>query len=270
MNRTTRSALAIAGLVSAVAAFGFATRQPWATALWPWPDGRLSFIFVGSIAASIAAANLWIAASGELRAAAPGALNLALTFVGWAGTFLWLAARDGGARLVASGAALLLATGAALGVWWWSRAFPQRDTRPLPPPVRLSFALFGVLLVLVGGALVARAPHIFPWPLRPDSSSLFGWIFLGAAVYFFHGLLWPSWSNAAGQLLGFLAYDLVLIGPFLGHFGTVAPEHRLSLIVYTAVLCYSGALAVFYLFAYPPTRLRPVGRQDRRVTFAAP
>lgn len=257
MDRATRLALAFAGLLSAIAAVGFATRQPWATVFWPWPDGRLSFLFLGSIAASIAASNLWIAASGELRSAAPGALNLALTFAGWAGTFGWLAARDGGARLLISGLVMALATVAALGVWWWSRALPQRDTRPLPRLVRLSFGVFGALLVLVGGALVARVPNIFPWPLKPDSSALFGWIFLGAAIYFVHGLLWPSWSNAAGQLLGFLAYDLVLIGPFLGHFGAVAPERRLSLIVYTAVLVYSGALAAFYLFVNPATRLRP-------------
>ncbi len=264
MDRALRRALAAAGLLAAILALGFATGQPWATALWPWPDGRLSFIFVGSIAAAVGAPVLWIAATGELRAAAPGALNLALTFGGAAGTLLWLAARDGGARLVATGLILAAATAATIALWWRCRALPRRDGRPLPGPVRLSFGLFAALLVPVGVALVARAPQIFPWPLNPDSSVLFGWIFLGAAIYFVHGLLWPGWANAAGQLLGFLAYDLVLIGPFLAHFGAVAPEHRTSLIVYVAVLVYSGALAIFYLFLHPPTRFGGVADGERR------
>jgi hypothetical protein len=56
-------------------------------------------------------------------------------------------------------------------------------------------------------------------------------------------------------LLGFLAYDLVLIGPFLQHFSTVRPEMRLSLVLYTAVVVYSGLLAIYFLFLHPPTRL---------------
>ena len=40
-------------------------------------------------------------------------------------------------------------------------------------------------------------------------------IFLGSAIYFAYGLQRPVWGNAKGQLLGFLAYDLVLIVPFV-------------------------------------------------------
>ena len=64
----------------------------------------------------------------------------------------------------------------------------------------------------------------------------------------------PRWHSARGQLLGFLAYDLILIGPFLAHFNTVNPVHRLSLTIYTLVLVYSGALAVYYLFVNKTTR----------------
>jgi hypothetical protein len=52
--------------------------------------------------------------------------------------------------------------------------------------------------------------------------------------------------------LGFLAYDLVLIIPFLQHFANVRPEMLLSLTIYTAVVSYSGLL----LFVHPPTRLK--------------
>jgi hypothetical protein len=44
---------------------------------------------------------------------------------------------------------------------------------------------------------------------------MFGLVFLGAATYFIYGALDPHWGNAIGQLAGFLAYDLVLLAPFL-------------------------------------------------------
>ena len=96
---------------------------------------------------------------------------------------------------------------------------------------------------------------IFPWALDPKSSVVFGCIFLGDAFYFLYGLFRPRWHNALGQLLSFLAYDLVLIFPFLALFKTVKPEYQLNLIVYVAVLLYSGALAVYYLFINTGTRV---------------
>ena len=71
------------------------------------------------------------------------------------------------------------------------------------------------------------------------------------------GVFRPKWTNATGQLLAFLAYDLVLIAPFLKHFATVNPAHRPSLVVYTAVLIYSGVLAAYYLFVHTSIRLGP-------------
>jgi hypothetical protein len=90
--------------------------------------------------------------------------------------------------------------------------------------------------------------------LNPDSSVIFGCIFLGDAFYFLYALLRPYWSNAFGQLLSFLAYDLVLIIPFVLLFDTVKPERMVGLIVYIAVLVYSGGLAVYYLLINPQTR----------------
>lgn len=122
---------------------------------------------------------------------------------------------------------------------------------------RRTFGAFAVVLILAGTALIVGRPNVFTWPLNPDDSVIYGWIFLGAAVYFLHGVVRPGWYNASGQLLGFLAYDLILIFPFLAHFDTVHPEHRTSLTVYTTVLIYSGALAIYYLFLHRRTRLLP-------------
>ena len=81
-------------------------------------------------------------------------------------------------------------------------------------------------------------------------------MFFGAVIYFLFRLFRPSWVNAAGQLIAFLAYDLVLIVPFLQRLPTVTREYRIGQIVYIAVLIFSGLLAIYYLFDHAPTRLR--------------
>jgi hypothetical protein len=88
-----------------------------------------------------------------------------------------------------------------------------------------------------------------------DAQILYGWFFLGAAAYFAYGVLRPSWHNAAGQLAGFLAYDVVLIVPFLNLLPSIRAEWRLNLIVYIIVVSGSGLLAIYYLFINPATRV---------------
>jgi hypothetical protein len=85
---------------------------------------------------------------------------------------------------------------------------------------------------------------------------IFGCIFLGDAFYFLYGMFRPQWHNALGQLLSFLAYDLVLIIPFIGLLNTVKPERYVNLVVYLAVLLYSAGLAIYYLFINTQTRLK--------------
>ena len=126
--------------------------------------------------------------------------------------------------------------------------------RRTPTIVRISFGLFAIALFLVGGGMVLQRPNIFPWPISPETSVFYGWIFLGAMCYFIIGVFIPRWDHARGQLLGFLAYDLVLIVPFLLHFKTVRPDLLVNLVVYTGVLIYSGGLAAYALFIHPATR----------------
>jgi hypothetical protein len=112
-----------------------------------------------------------------------------------------------------------------------------------------------IALWIVGGRLALKIPNSIPWSITPELSVVIGWMFLGASAYFAYGLLKPSWTNAAGQLAGFLAYDVVLIVPFLTRLPTVTPEHRLGLTIYTGVLLLSGLVAIYYLFIHRPTRL---------------
>jgi hypothetical protein len=115
------------------------------------------------------------------------------------------------------------------------------------------FAVFVVLLLIVSSLLLARA-SVLPWPVTGDQSTAIGLMFLGAAAYFAFGLVEPCWENAGGQLAGFLAYDLVLIWPFLKRLPGVPAEFRVELVVYTVVVTYSGLLAAYYLFVARETR----------------
>ncbi len=98
-------------------------------------------------------------------------------------------------------------------------------------------------------------PYVLPWDICIEASIVYGWLFLGASVYFTYAVIKSTWERAAGQLLGFLAYDVVLILPFIRHFSAVRPEQLTSLILYTIVVVYSGLLAIYYLFINRATRI---------------
>lgn len=245
------------GLGLLVLCLGFALRLPWALSLWPWEDGKLSYLFIAAICAGIALPVLWIGLTEEYAAIRAGALDFAMTYAGLLATLVitYPAVQEWIAPPLAMGlcaASLIL----NLGLYAWSRNLPFKYDQPIPALLRFSFGLFFLALVVVGISLVLRLPHIFPWPLKPQTSIVFGWVYLGAAVYFLYGLIYPVWGNVKGQLAGFLAYDLLLIWPFIQHLtNTVKPEHQLSLFVYLSVLIYSAMLAIYYLFIHRESRL---------------
>lgn len=69
------------------------------------------------------------------------------------------------------------------------------------------------MLVLAGAGilLILKVPNTLPWNLSPESSVLYGWVFLGLAFYYLYAVLNRQWIHAIGPLLGFLVYDLVLL-----------------------------------------------------------
>ncbi|MBN9386831.1 MAG: hypothetical protein J0I20_02170 [Chloroflexi bacterium] len=254
LNLSLRVVGLLLGLLLAGLAIGFVFQISWVIAIWPWPDTRYSYLFVGSILAAVTVALVWISGSGEWGAIPAGALNVAVIAFTWAIYFLQSSLAGTQTNLLYY--SLFFFAGGLLSViiFFWGRKFPLRNDRPTPRFVLISFGLFTVVLLVAGTALILRVPTIFPWPLQPDSSVLFGLIFLGDAFYFFYGLVVRRWHNAFGQLLSFLVYDLVLIGPFVGLFSSVKPEHMVSLVIYIAVLLYSGLLATYYLVFNRPKR----------------
>lgn len=251
-----RLATAVAGALFVALTAGFLLGWDWATALWPFTqdETRLGHIFIASITIAIGLPAAWIAATGSLRSAAAGTADLVVMF---AAMSLYLFARSGGDRpeLARYGAAAAAMTVILLAAFRYAQRQPWRDPRPMPRPLRGAFIVICVALLVVATQLVRQTPQIFPWPLAPESSVMYGFIFYGAAVYFLIGAIEGRWASAAGQLIGFLAYDLVLIVPFVRHLGTVSPAHRPSLIVYIGVLAASSAMALYYLLVKPGTRI---------------
>lgn len=260
MYLVVRILLVLGGIGVLVLAAIFAFQRDLAVTLWLWSDSPLSFYFIAAMQAAIAAAMLWIGISSELAALAAGALNLLVMMSGMAVSLYLIGLGD-----YAIACALFALFNLLL--YLWARRIPLRNDQPLPSLVRYSYWLFIIVLAGVGLALLMGVEGVLPWNFGDENANtpvLFGWMFFGDAFYFLYALLYPRWHNAVAQLLSFLAYDLVLIGPFLIRWplirdlvgGPRLPDDRLdNLIVYTLILLYSGALGVYYLLINPKTRL---------------
>ena len=261
MTNGLRIIVAFFGLLTAYAAIGLYFRWQIFEDIWPWKGysnqlSPLSFFFLSSIAAAISAPLLWLAATNKFRAAAGGAVNLILTFSAAAVLmFKGFASDPTNTRLLVGALGATASVIFTAFVLFKVRRMPFHNHAPAPRIVRISFVAFVVALIAVGSALVLKVPNILPWSLTPEASVIYGWIFLGAACYFIVGLRTPLWENSTGQLLGFLAYDAVLILPFIREFSQVPDHLRLNLILYTIVVVYSGLLAIFYCFINPATRI---------------
>ena len=188
-----RFAIFLIGILILAYAFGFILQLDFATRIWPWPDGRLSYLFVGSILAAVSAAALWIGWTGELGALPAGSLNVFVIALGCVLYFFPLAAERPGLSIfgwVSVAAALLSGL-----TFLWSRRIPLRESFPTPLPVRVSFGVFVASLLFAGTALLLRQP-VFPWKLNPDSSVIFGCILLEMPFTFC-----TPFSSPAGTML---------------------------------------------------------------------
>jgi len=264
-SRTVRALVAVTALVFALLAAVLIGAGPRVVAAWPWPEASMSFVFLGSITASVATVWASVALSAELAALAGVGLNIVVAGVLAVAFLGWQAATGTHAEL---GPALAFAIASSVfGIWLWraTRALPVYDPRPLSRPVRLAYFAFVVTLVVAGIALVAQR-QVFPWRLQPGSATVFGCIFLGAAAFFANALRSGRWAVAAPALWGFLVYDLVLFVPY-GRllFADSAPAddiygsgqriNLISLAIYLAVLAASTLLALYAALLDPATRL---------------
>lgn len=247
MRLPLRIALVIAGVVALVGAAGFLLGWRDVVRVWPFLGYGLTPVFLASIAAPV----VWIGLSGEFAALRGGAANLLVSGGGIAAYSFSQSWGDPAGRVQMFAIVHLAVAIAALVLLLVSQRAQWQDDRPTPVLVRIAFGIFGLVLVAVGTALVLRL-DVFPWRLDRDASVIYGLTFLGAAVYFAYGLRRPVWGNAKGQLVGFLAYDLVLLVPFVRLWFS---SPSLSLAVYLTVIGGSAALALWYLAVSPRYRL---------------
>lgn len=255
------------GIAYFVVAAGLYERAEWATRMWPWADVGMSFVFLASIAAAIGAPSIWIGLTGEFAALAGIGINTMAVNAPASAYLIWRSVEYDeqlSLPIAVSLSALLL----GLLVYRWSRRLPTGDPQPMPAVVRIAFMCFATTLIAVGVALGLQTDRVFPWSLAPVNSTIFGFIFLGAAVYFIHAVLRSTWTHAAAPLWAFLAYDLVLFMPYLqllgaggegaakfDEYGSVGGINMPSLAVYLTVLSMSALLALYMLFVRPSTRV---------------
>ena len=252
MSKTMRYLLLLICAVQLLFAAAFFFQWPAVVAIWPFEGTTpLTYIFIASIFAAAGASTLWPILSGNDGALAGIGLDYLVILAPMSAYIVWLGLQGDDSAKIIYGA--ICALGALFGLWLflWSRHLPMDTSVPMPPLVRWSFVVFVAALLITCTGLFLQIP-IIPWKLTPELSVIVGCMFLGAAAYFIYALIRPSWANAAGQLSGFLAYDLVLIVPFLRTLPNVAPEFRNGLIVYTIVLVYSGLMAAYFLFIKRP------------------
>jgi hypothetical protein len=242
--------------VQAVFAIAFIVQWPPAVGLWPFPGTTpLTHILVGAFFAAAATSTTWATGTRQYAALAGIGLDYLVALAPVA-TLLYQLSRES-ATFVGPAVICTLAALSGLGVLLWALRTPVADPRTMPIVVQGSFALFVVALLIAGGNLIVGGPEVIPWRITPALAVFIGWLFIGSAAYFAHALLRPDWVHSAGPLVGFLAYDVVLIGPLLTRFASVPPEQRLSLWIYTAVVVYSGLLAAYFLMIHGPTRIWP-------------
>ena len=278
--RYMRISCLVSGAVWLCLSVLFFLRVDWLVNLWPWPEVRMTFIFIAAVAAATAAPLFWMGITGELSAIAGAALNAAIADLGAGGYLLVQVINDDKTDFLGAAVAFLVLGVANAALAIWSHRQPVRDPRPMPRIAQWSSGAFGLILVVVSGALLFRAPHVLPWDLAPDTSSVFGWTFLGASMYFLYGVARPLWVFAAGPLWGFLAYDALLWIPYFqligkdsnsssggGMYGSTSSGNGVnegSLVVYLFVLGFSTLLGLYLFFIHPATRIR----FKRTTTFA--
>lgn len=253
-ERVLRVVLYVFGALFTVLGFGYSLRMPWFVDAHLWTDGPMTISWYGSMLLSFGPQLVWLGVTREWGILPGFAAGSIVMFLGAASMVLTVARRTGSTRLAVIGAVLAALGLGSVWMWRWSRRYHVRDVRRTPKVMRVVSVVFFVPLLVASLGLIARHPHVFPWPLAPDSSTVMGWMFMGTAVSFLFVVFSPHWSYMRTLLMGFIVYDAVLIPYYVGHYARVKPEHELSLGIFMVVLTSSALLSIWYLLLDRSTR----------------
>ena len=252
--RSLKYVLVLLGIAQLVLAVGFFLRQPWATGLWPVPDTPLSYSFIAAILAGGAAPLVGVGLSDRLAALAGYGFSFFIMYAGMALAALLFFVRDHNPTFTWFSLALgLLAI--FCGSLFFRTRYAKAERQPTPRLVRIGFTAEVLVLAGAGILLLLKVPNTLPWTISPESSILYGWVFLGLAFYYLYALVRPQWIHALGPLLGFLVYDLVLAYPLLAHYGNLQPGQLPGQVAASLIIVFSAILGIYYLFVNPDTRL---------------
>ncbi len=254
IEHVLRIVLFVAGAAFTILGLGYSLRMDWAVRSHLWTDGPMTISWYGSMLLSFGPQLVWLGIVREWGILPGFAAGSIVMFLGGASAVMSVASRESSARLWIVGALLAALGLGSVWMWSWSRGQRVRDPRTTPVVLRWYSAICVVPLLVASAGLLARHPHVFPWPLNPDSSTLMGWMFLGTGVSFAFAVVQRPWQYVRTLLMGFLVYDAVLIPYYLGHYARVQPAHELSLGIFMVVLGSSALLSIWYLFFDRATR----------------
>ena len=156
MKKLFRTLFLLLGIVSLALTITLCFQIPLVTAILPPEDTFPLHIFIASITASITASLLWIGVSGELGAVKGGAIDL-VVFYGGLTIFQFRSAQ----HTLAGVLLCIIAVIVSLGFFLRFRRFPIEDNRLMPLPVRISFGIFFLVLLLVESRSSCRYPMCF-------------------------------------------------------------------------------------------------------------
>jgi hypothetical protein len=239
-----RAAIGAAGALNLAVVAVVVARPGVVADRWPWELTRLSELFLAAMFAAVAATALWVAASGSLDGLPAGFANLTITLGGIA---VWLAVTGRGVAALVLGVVAIVDLVLLVRVHAAYVARRGPSSAALHPVVRASFLAFTVVLLGVGLALLLGWHGVMPWSVEDGTAVVFGWIFVGDAVFFAYPLVWPGADGGRTQLAAFLGYDLVLLPPLAATLGTVDADRLPGLVVYLGVLVVSALLALWWL-----------------------
>lgn len=188
---------------------------------------------------------LWVGITRSYKALAGGGLSLLATF-GAIGLYLLRLHIEGLIHIGEISLAIAL-----LGLWFLivgiKIAHSKKDR--LPVSTQWLMALMLTIALIQGLFLIVPLPTHFPWMLSNELSVIYGWVLIGASLFFGWTLFEPVWENGYPLLYAILVYDALLIGPFISLLspaskGTIVPLYLLLTLI---IIVVSGIWALVEL-----------------------
>lgn len=204
------------------------------TLLWgkwlPWYSSYL----LGSTLIAYSIAILWTAAVESYKALLGGGLSCVITFGGSAIYAL---------RLGHLWIGQMFLYVAVISLWFFYVGLKaeHKSRDPLSYSLRWLFSIVMTIALIEGIYLLIPLPFRFAWVLIPDHAVIYGWMLVGGSLFFGWSLLRPKWENGYPALYALIAYDLLLIGPFLRLFRAPVPVVIIPFYLWAAVIVILGS-----------------------------